>query len=418
MDAKNKQIMKNFKLLITLFTLSLVFPLNAQRIKTGIEVLKSQNFKILEGKRVGLITNPTGIDNNLTSTVDILNNAPNVNLVALYGPEHGVRGDIHAGDKVDSSVDAATGLPVHSLYGATRKPTPEMLKDIDVLVYDIQDIGCRSFTYISTMGVAMEAAAENDKEFIVLDRPNPLGGNKVEGNLVEDPYISFVSQFKIPYLYGLTCGELALLINKEFMSEKPCDLKVVKMKKWKRKMTYEDTGLQWVPSSPHIPHPHSAVFYPISGILGELGYMSIGVGYTIPFQMFAAPWIKAEEFAQRMNQLNLPGIKFRPIHLKPFYSVGKGEHLQGVQVHVFNYKKANLSEIQFYIMQEVANLYPDKKIFDNCNKSRFNMFDKVSGSNYIREKFSQNNNWNDVKDYWNKDVADFMKLSKKYYLYK
>jgi len=293
-----------------------------------------------------------------------------------------------------------------------------MLKDIDVLVYDIQDIGCRSFTYISTMGVAMEAAAENDKEFIVLDRPNPLGGNKVEGNLVEDPYISFVSQFKIPYLYGLTCGELALLINKEFMSEKPCDLKVVKMKKWKRKMTYEDTGLQWVPSSPHIPHPHSAVFYPISGILGELGYMSIGVGYTIPFQMFAAPWIKAEEFAQRMNQLNLPGIKFRPIHLKPFYSVGKGEHLQGVQVHVVNYKKANLSEIQFYIMQEVANLYPDKKIFDNCNKSRFNMFDKVSGSNYIREKFSQNNNWNDVKDYWNKDVADFMKLSKKYYLYK
>lgn len=410
--------MKNFKLLITLFTLSLVFPLNAQRIKTGIEVLKSQNFKILEGKRVGLITNPTGIDNNLTSTVDILNNAPNVNLVALYGPEHGVRGDIHAGDKVDSSVDAATGLPVHSLYGATRKPTPEMLKDIDVLVYDIQDIGCRSFTYISTMGVAMEAAAENDKEFIVLDRPNPLGGNKVEGNLVEDPYISFVSQFKIPYLYGLTCGELALLINKEFMSEKPCDLKVVKMKKWKRKMTYEDTGLQWVPSSPHIPHPHSAVFYPISGILGELGYMSIGVGYTIPFQMFAAPWIKAEEFAQRMNQLNLPGIKFRPIHLKPFYSVGKGEHLQGVQVHVVNYKKANLSEIQFYIMQEIANLYPDKKIFDNCNKSRFNMFDKVSGSNYIREKFSQNNNWNDVKDYWNKDVADFMKLSKKYYLYK
>jgi len=183
-------------------------------------------------------------------------------------------------------------------------------------------------------------------------------------------------------------------------------------------MTYEDTGLQWVPSSPHIPHPHSAVFYPISGILGELGYMSIGVGYTIPFQMFAAPWIKAEEFAQRMNQLNLPGIKFRPIHLKPFYSVGKGEHLQGVQVHVVNYKKANLSEIQFYIMQEVANLYPDKKIFDNCNKSRFNMFDKVSGSNYIREKFSQNNNWNDVKDYWNKDVADFMKLSKKYYLYK
>ena len=174
------------------------------RIKTGIEVLKEQNFKCLEGKRVGLITNPTGVDNQLRSTIDILHEAPNVNLVALYGPEHGVRGDVHAGDKVDNTNDPTTGLPVYSLYGKTRKPSPEMLKDIDVLVYDIQDIGCRSFTYISTMGVAMEAAAENGKEFIVLDRPNPIGGLKIEGNLVEDGYISFVSQFKIPYLYGLT----------------------------------------------------------------------------------------------------------------------------------------------------------------------------------------------------------------------
>ena len=410
--------MRNFKYIITLLVIGFLTPLQAQKIKTGIEVLKDQNFKILEGKRVGLITNPTGVDNNLTSTVDILNNAPNVNLVALYGPEHGVRGDIHAGDNIDSSVDPYTGLPVHSLYGATRKPTPEMLEDIDVLIYDIQDIGCRSFTYISTMGVAMEAAAENGKEFIVLDRPNPLGGNKVEGNLVEDPYISFVSQFKIPYLYGLTCGELALLINSEFMKDNPCDLEVVKMKKWKRKMTYEDTQLQWIPSSPHIPHAHSGVFYPISGILGELGYMSIGVGYTIPFEMFAAPWIKAEEFAQQMNELNLPGVKFRPIHLKPFYAVGKGEHFQGVQVHITDYKKVALSEIQFYIMQEVANLYPDKKVFENCNEKRFNMFDKVSGSNYIREKFTETNNWADVKDYWNKDVESFKKLSKKYYLYR
>lgn len=410
--------MRNFKYIITLLVIGFLTPLQAQKIKTGIEVLKDQNFKILEGKRVGLITNPTGVDNNLTSTVDILNNAPNVNLVALYGPEHGVRGDIHAGDNIDSSVDPYTGLPVHSLYGATRKPTPEMLEDIDVLIYDIQDIGCRSFTYISTMGVAMEAAAENGKEFIVLDRPNPLGGNKVEGNLVEEPYISFVSQFKIPYLYGLTCGELALLINSEFMKDNPCDLEVVKMKKWKRKMTYEDTQLQWIPSSPHIPHAHSGVFYPISGILGELGYMSIGVGYTIPFEMFAAPWIKAEEFAQQMNELNLPGVKFRPIHLKPFYAVGKGEHFQGVQVHITDYKKVALSEIQFYIMQEVANLYPDKKVFENCNEKRFNMFDKVSGSNYIREKFTETNNWADVKDYWNKDVESFKKLSKKYYLYR
>ena len=293
-----------------------------------------------------------------------------------------------------------------------------MLEDIDVLVYDIQDIGCRSFTYISTMGVAMEAAAENGKEFVVLDRPNPLGGHKVEGNLVEDPYVSFVSQFKIPYLYGLTCGELALLINNEFMKDNPVDLKVVKMKKWKRKMTYEDTGLQWVPSSPHIPHAHSAVFYPVSGILGELGYLSIGVGYTIPFQMFAAPWIQAEEFAQALNDLGLEGVIFRPIHLKPFYSVGKGEHLQGVQVHFSDYKKVQLSEIQFYVMQEIARLYPERKVFEHCNTKRFNMFDKVCGSNYIREKFTETNNWEEVKSYWNKDIKEFKLLSKKYYLYK
>lgn len=230
------------------------------RIKTGIEVLKEQNFKCLEGKRVGLITNPTGVDNKLKSTIDILHEAPNVNLVALYGPEHGVRGDVHAGDHVTDIKDPSTGLPVYSLYGKTRKATPEMLKDIDVLVYDIQDIGCRSFTYISTMGLAMEAAAENGKEFIVLDRPNPVGGLKIEGNLTEDDCISFVSQFKIPYLYGLTCGELALLLNGEKMLKdgKQCKLQVVKMKGWKRKMDYTQTGLQWVPSSPHIPHPHSA----------------------------------------------------------------------------------------------------------------------------------------------------------------
>lgn len=391
---------------------------NKITIKTGIEVLKEQNFKILEGKRVGLITNPTGVDNNLVSTVDILFNAPNVNLVALYGPEHGVRGDIHAGDKVDSSVDSNTGLPVYSLYGATRKPTPEMLKDIDVLVYDIQDIGCRSFTYISTMGVAMEAAAENGKEFIVLDRPNPLGGNRVEGCLVEDGFISFVSQFKIPYLYGLTCGELALMINKEFMGDKACKLEVVKMKKWKRKMTYADTGLQWVPSSPHIPHAESAIFYPVSGILGELGYMSIGVGYTIPFEMFAAPWINAEALSKALNNLNLPGILFRPIHLKPFYAVGKGEHYQGVQVHVTDYKKATLSDIQFYVMQEVANLYPNRKVFDHANPKRFNMFDKVSGTDKVRKLFTKTNDWEQVKPIWNKGVDEFRNFSKKYYLYR
>ena len=388
------------------------------RIQTGIEVLKNSNFKLLEGKRVGLITNPTGVDNQLKSTIDILHEAPNVNLVALFGPEHGVRGDVHAGDHVDNSSDPTTGLPVGSLYGKTRKATPDMLKGIDVLVYDIQDIGCRSFTYISTMGLAMEAAAENNIEFVVLDRPNPLGGLKVEGNLAEDGYISFVSQFKIPYLYGLTCGELAQMLNEENMLAKQCKLTVVKMKGWKRKVDYTQTGLQWIPSSPHIPHAHSAFFYPVSGIVGELGYLSIGVGYTIPFQMFAADWIKAEEFASALNKLNLPGVHFRPMHLKPFYSVGVGTQMQGVQVHLTDYQKANLSEIQFYVMQVIAQLYPDKAVFANANEKRFDMFDKVSGSNQIRLLFAKNNRFEDIQAYWNKDVEAFKKLSKKYYLYK
>lgn len=388
------------------------------RIQTGIEVLKNSNFKILEGKRVGLITNPTGVDNQLKSTIDILHEAPNVNLVALFGPEHGVRGDVHAGDHVDNSSDPTTGLPVGSLYGKTRKATPDMLKGIDVLVYDIQDIGCRSFTYISTMGLAMEAAAENNIEFVVLDRPNPLGGLKVEGNLAEDGYISFVSQFKIPYLYGLTCGELAQMLNEENMLAKQCKLTVVKMKGWKRKMDYTQTGLQWIPSSPHIPHAHSAFFYPVSGIVGELGYLSIGVGYTIPFQMFAADWIKAEEFASALNNLHLPGVHFRPMHLKPFYSVGVGTQMQGVQVHLTDYQKVNLSEIQFYVMQVIAQLYPDKAVFANANEKRFDMFDKVSGSNQIRLLFAKNNRFEDIQAYWNKDVEAFKKLSKKYYLYK
>ncbi len=388
-----------------------------QKVMPGIEILKRDNFKILEGKRVGLITNPTGFDNSLKSTIDILFEAPNVNLVVLFGPEHGVRGDAHAGDKVQNIIDKKTGIPVLSLYGATRKATPEMLEGIDVLVYDIQDIGSRSFTYISTMGLAMEAAAQSGIEFVVLDRPNPLGGIKVEGNLVEDGFISFVSQFKIPYIYGLTCGELALLLNQERMLEAKCDLHIVKMEGWSREMTFQETGLQWVPSSPHIPHPSTSAFYPISGIVGELGYISIGVGYTIPFQMFAAEWIDAELLAQELNSYCLAGIKFRPIHLKPFYSVGVGTNIQGVQVHIMDYKKAALTEIQFYVMEALAKLYPERALFDHANPKRFRMFDQVCGSDQIRLLFSKHHKFEEIKEYWYKDVEEFKNLSQKYYLY-
>jgi uncharacterized protein YbbC (DUF1343 family) len=407
--------MKKLLLLTFLFFSAFSY---AREVKTGIEVLRNQSFKLLEGKRVGLITNPTGVDSKMKPTIDILFEAPNVKLVALFGPEHGVRGDAYAGDKVDNVTDPKTGLPVFSLYGKTRKATPEMLKDIDVLVYDIQDNGCRSYTYISTMGLAMEAAAENNIEFIVLDRPNPLGGLKIEGNLTEEPFISFVSQFKIPYLYGQTCGELATMLNKEKMLKNQCKLTVVKMKGWHRKMTWEDTGLEWVIASPHIPYKQSSYFYPVTGIVGELGYLSVGVGYTLPFQIIGAPWIKADSLAKALNLLELSGIAFRPIHFKPFYSVFKDEHCHGIQIHIMNYKKAKLSDVQFYIMQELKKLYPEKAVFDNANKERYNMFDKVSGSDQIRLKFSVNHSFEDIKGYWNKDVESYRKLSKKYYMYK
>lgn len=412
--------MKKIIYLITVITLMLGSNTYAQkyRVKTGIEVLKSDNFKQLQGKRVGLITNPTGVDNNLKSTIDILHEASGFELVALYGPEHGVRGDVHAGDKISDFKDPNTGVPVYSLYGSTRKPTPEMLDGVDILVYDIQDIGCRSYTYISTMYLAMQAAMENDIEFMVLDRPNPLGGQKVEGNIVEDGFISFVSQLKIPYIYGLTCGELAGMINGEGMMENPCKLTVVKMKKWRRKMNFEDTGLPWVPTSPHIPFAHSAYFYPVSGILGELGYMSIGVGYTLPFEMFAADWIKAEEFSKALNSKNLPGVTFRPIHVKPYYSVGQGKDLQGVQIYLTDFSKVRLSDIQFHVMEVAADLYPDNKVFENAPKNRFDMFDKVSGSDFIRLEFSENHNYEDIRSYWTKDEDNFKQRSKKYYLYR
>lgn len=412
------------RLFVCLMILSLSLGLSAGErgdrpvIKTGIEVLKANGFKQLKGKRIGLVTNPSGVDNDLVSTVDILFNAPGVELVALYGPEHGVRGDVHAGDHISDFTDPATGLKVLSLYGKTRKPTPEMLKDIDALVYDIQDIGSRSYTFISTLGMLMEAAAENDKEVIVLDRPNPLGGEKVEGCLVEDGYFSFVSQFKIPYLYGLTPGEVALLINGENLLGKKCRLTVVPMEGWNRKMLYSDTKLPWVLPSPQIPLVENSIYYPVSGILGELGYVSIGVGYTLPFQLFCAPWINAEDFAKALNNLNLPGVNFRPIHVKPFFANFAGENIGGVQVYITDFEKAHLTSIQFYVMQVIAQLYPDKAVFDNANSKRFDMFDKVCGTNYIRETFTKNNTYSSIEQYWQKDVDAFKDLSRKYWLYR
>lgn len=402
-----------------LFSAVLLICLNlSAQVKTGIDVLKTRDFDILKGKRVGLITNPTGVDINLKSTIDVLYEA-GLQLKALYGPEHGVRGEYAAGAKIKSNIDKTTGLQVYSLYGKTRKPTPDMLQDIDVLVYDIQDNGCRSYTYISTMGLAMEAAAENNKEFIVLDRPNPLTGEKVEGGLVEDGFISFVSQFKIPYVYGLTCGELAKLLNEEGIMKGgvKCKLTVVPMEGWKRSMTFEETGLSWVPASPHVPHKDSPVRYVTTGILGELGVISEGVGYTIPFETFGAPWIDGKLLADKMNALGLEGIVFRPITYKPFYGRDKDKELHGVQLHVTDMHKFNMTSIQFLFMQVHNELYPDKNLFKMAKKDRIIFFDKVAGSDRVRLEFSKNMKYADIKDMMETPAAQFKEFSKKYYLY-
>ncbi len=409
---------KIFFLLMVIFSITIYSQI--PKVKCGIDVLKERNFDLLKGKKVGLITNPTGVDINLKSTIDILHESKEVNLVALYGPEHGVRGDYAAGDYVDFYTDATTNLPVYSLYGKTRKPTTEMLKDIDVLLYDIQDNGCRSYTYISTMGVAMAAAAENNKEFIVLDRPNPLTGNKVEGNLVEDGFETFVSQFKIPYVYGLTCGELAKYLNEEGLLENgvKCKLSVVPLEGWKRDMTYEETGLVWIPSSPHVPHKDSPEYYVATGMIGELGVISEGVGYTIPFEVFGEKWIDGKLLADKMNGLGLEGIIFRPITFKPFYGRNAKEELHGVQLHITDMRKLNLMSIQFLFMQVHNEMYPDKNPFEMANAGRIKFFDNVCGTDKIREIFSEKMNYKDLETFLNKDVEKFKEQSKKYFLYK
>lgn len=410
--------MKPFKFSLLLSFLLTTSLFAQSRVYSGLENAISHNFNELKGKRVGLITNATGVDYELNSTVDLLFNHPNVQLVALYGPEHGVRGDVPAGEKVETYTDEQTGLIVYSLYGKTRKPTKEMLDSIDVLVYDIQDIGSRSYTFISTLGLSMEAAAENNKEFIVFDRPNPIGGEKIEGNLVEEGFFSFVSQYNVPYVHGFTVGEFANYLNeeKQLSNGIKCKLTVIPMLNWKRSMSFDETGLPWVPTSPHIPHSDSPYYYTSTGILGELGVISEGVGYTTPFQLFVAEWINPHELSKKMNELHLPGVTFRPISIKPYYTKHQGKQLKGVQIHIRDFRKVNLMEMQFYFMQVHHEMYPDKDIFE-MSTTRHGMFDKVMGTDKIRIQFSRNYEVDDIKSLLNKDIESFKRTASKYYLY-
>ncbi len=387
-------------------------------VKLGNEVLAAAGFKALHSKRIGLITNPSGVNRNLESTVDVLRNGPSVKLAALFGPEHGIYGDVAGGDKIESRTDPRTGLPVHSLYGATFKPTPQMLEGLDALVYDLQDTGCRSYTFISTMGVAMEACGEAGIEFIVLDRPNPLGGERIEGPLVEEKFRSFVSRWDVPYVYGLTCGELARMINGEHWIKHPCKLSVVPMKGWKRSMVWRDTGLPWVPTSPHVPHGESPLFQVATGMLGEIGGASTGIGYTLPFQCIAAPGLDPDQAAELLNSYRLAGVKFKAITYKPYYFTFKDEVIGGVQLFFTDACHAPLTSINFYALEALKKL-AGRDLFAEAVKSgkSFSMFDKVNGTDQTRKALQAGIPAAEIVASWKSAEDNFRQKRKPYLLY-
>lgn len=379
----------------------------------GVENFLQNHLSLVKNKRVGLLTNPSGVDRNLKNTADVFFRHPDINLTALFGPEHGIRGAIYAGEQIRDEVDPQTKLPIFSLYGEHRQPTAEMLKDVDVLMIDIQDIGIRAYTFIYTMAEVMEAAAEFDKEVIVLDRPNPLGGIAVEGNLVHEEFFSFVGLFPIPYRHGMTIGELAQLFNKVF--EINCQLTVIPMLNWKRDMYWDDTKLFWVPTSPHVPHWKTALFMSATGVYGELRTLSEGVGYTLPFEIMGAPWIDGYELAEELEKLKIPGVIFRPLYFKPYYATFNGEVCQGVQLHVTDRNKFNSYVTGLHLIHTIMKLYPEHDIF--ANNERIQAFYKVTGCDYIMQDLKAGLPVSEIRAKWQVELNNFKKLREKYLLY-
>lgn len=387
---------------------------NPNEFKLGVEVLLDEQKDLIKGQRVGLITNPTGVDQTLNSIVDRLYNDPDVELTALYGPEHGVRGDAQAGEYVEYYIDEATGLPVYSLYGKTRKPTPEMLEDVDVLLFDIQDVGTRFYTYIYTMAYAMEAAQENDIKFIVLDRPNPLGGQKVEGPVLDPKYASFVGNYPIPLRHGMTVGELATLFNEEF--EIGADVTVVKMNGWKRNMYYHDTPLQFVLPSPNMPTFETTLVYPGAALI-EGTNISEGRGTTKPFEFIGAPFVNSTEFAAELNDLNLPGVTFRAASFTPTFSKHSGNLSHGVQIHVTNKQPFNPIETGLHIVKTLHDMYPEEFEFREENNQGISFFDNLIGNGWVREAIENGDSVKSIVDRWKEDLKEFKQLRKEYLLY-
>lgn len=379
----------------------------------GNENLIQNHLDKIRGKRIGLLTNAAGVNSQLESSIDVFFNHKDINLAALFSPEHGIRGEAYAGEFVKNTFDTQTGLKINSLYGNQKRSDVKMLANIDIILIDLQDTGIRSYTFIYSMAELLKAAAQFGKQVIVLDRPNPLGGIHIEGNLVEKEYESFVGMYPIPYRYGMTIGELALLFNNEFGVN--CKLTIIPMHNWNRDMLWQDTGLHWVPTSPHIPNANSPLFNCISGPLGELHSVSNGVGYTKPFEIIGAPWIDAYELAQALNDLNLAGIYFRPTFFKPYYAKFEGKNCQGVQIHFTNPRKCNLFVTGLYIMQTLIDLYPEKNIF--ATRDRLGMFNNVMGCAWILNDLLNDIPVKQIQQKWQLDLKQFNQKRKKYLIY-
>jgi uncharacterized protein YbbC (DUF1343 family) len=379
-------------------------------LKLGIEKL-IENPKVIQGKRVGLLTNPTGINQQFQSTVDLIKQIEGVQLTALYSLEHGFRGDKQAGEKVETYIDDKTNVPVYSLYGQTERPTAETVQEIDAFIYDIQDVGVRFYTYISSLAYAMEAAKEHNKEIVVLDRPNPITG-MVEGPVLQKEYTSFVGAYPIVTRYGLTPGELAHYYNDHFGIG--CQLTVVKMEGWNPNIWYDQTHLPWVAPSPNLPTIESVILYPGTCLL-EGTNLSEGRGTTKPFEIFGAAWMDGETVARELNAKSIDGVVFRATYFTPVFSKFASQLVSGVQLHITNRDVLRSVELGITIISTIKELYPEhfEWIIDDNNKY---VIDRLHGSDSLRLAL-ENGTLDEQLAVWKKEADDFRESINPYKLY-
>lgn len=378
-------------------------------VHLGIDVLEASGFAALRGKRVGLITNQTSVNRRGERTRVVMKRG--CNLVALYVPEHGLDGTEKAAVHINTRRDPVTGLTAHSLYGPTRKPTPAMLAEIDVMVFDLQDIGSRSYTYISTMIRAMEACGEQGKQFMVLDRPNPLGGLRVQGPGLEQRWTSFVGQVPVPYIHGMTAGEIAQMANARGWSGRRCHLTVIPIKGWTRSMMWEDTGLRWVPTSPNIPKARSPIYYAATGILGSLQGADIGIGTDGPFEYVGGWGINAQEFTNHLTRQNLTGVRFTPYQSqsKPGFS--------GARVHIDPRSPVDIAGLNV-IFIDAINRRIDRDLFVRTSASSKDIFYKVCGSTDLESSLKAGKSPQSVVSGWQGYLAGFRNSRQPYLLYR